>query len=74
MSTRELENVLFAHILESVKEINKRMKRNQPLKRRTLSSHAARRLQVFKRTRQKILQRRREFVRAELAEQWSLAS
>ena len=50
------------------------MKRNQPLKRRTLSSHAARRLQVFKRTRQKILQRRREFVRAELAEQWSLAS
>lgn len=49
------------------------MKRNQPLRRRTLNSQSSRRLQIFKRTRKKLLQRRREFVRAELAEQWSIA-
>ncbi|WP_164078302.1 hypothetical protein [Alteromonas facilis] len=49
------------------------MRRNKPLKRRNLRSNTTKRLIMFKRMRQKILQRRREFVRAELVEQWSIA-
>ncbi len=49
------------------------MRRNKSLKRKTLQSNTNRRLQMFKRMRKKILQRRREFVRAELVQQWSVA-
>jgi hypothetical protein len=50
------------------------MRKSRPLKNRALQNNRMKRLSMFKRTRKKILQRRREFVRAELIQQWSLAS
>ena len=49
------------------------MKKSKPLQRRQLSSNKNRRLQMLKRSHKKVLQRRKEFVRAELVEQWSVA-
>ncbi len=49
------------------------MRRTRSIERRRLRTNPAKRLMMFKKTRKKILQRRREFVRAELAEQWQVA-
>lgn len=49
------------------------MKKTKILMRRKLKTNKNRRLQMIKRMHQKILHRRREFVRAELIEQWSVA-
>ena len=49
------------------------MKKTKLLVRRQLKTNKNGRLQMIKRMHQKVVQRRREFVRAELIEQWSVA-
>jgi hypothetical protein len=49
------------------------MKKSKPMMKRQLRSNKNRRLQMLKRAHKKVLQRRQEFVRAELVEQWTVA-
>lgn len=49
------------------------MKKSRPMLRRQLMANKNRRLQMLKRMHKKVLQRRKEFVRSELVEQWSVA-
>lgn len=50
------------------------MRKSNTMRSRAIQNNRMKRLSMFKRSRKKILQRRREFVRAELIQQWSLAS
>ena len=50
------------------------MKKSKPMVKRQLRCNTNRRLQMLKRNHKKVLQRRKDFVRAELIEQWSIAS
>jgi uncharacterized membrane protein (DUF106 family) len=59
--------------INTLEDLRKKMKKSKPLLRRQLKNNKNRRLQMIKRMHQKVLQRRREFVRAELIEQWSVA-
>ena len=49
------------------------MRKAKILRRPKLRANNTRRLLMLKRNHKKILQRRRDFVRAELAEQWAVA-
>ena len=64
--------ILF-QVKRGIKETKTVMRRTRSIERRRLGTNAAKRSMMFKKTRKKILQRRREFVRAELAEQWQVA-